>query len=192
MMFPQAIQRVIDRVDRLRDQVDDHWQIPAEEAVVLAQLVRIGRCRSICEIGVSYGFSTLHLAAAVADQGGHLDGFDASEKKIDAATGHLHEAGLSDHVTLHLGDARETVAAVSPREPYDFVFIDAVKQQSGEYLRVVRPHLAQRAVIVTDNTSTHPQELSGFVEGLRGLPGVQSCAVAVGNGFELTMLTRGG
>ncbi len=64
-MFPDPIQSVIDRVD-LRATVDDHWQIPREEALLLAQLVSIGRFVSICEIGTSYGFSTLHLAAAAA------------------------------------------------------------------------------------------------------------------------------
>ena len=42
-MFPEPVQRVIDQVDQLRQQVDDHWQIPADEAALLAQLVRIGR-----------------------------------------------------------------------------------------------------------------------------------------------------
>jgi predicted O-methyltransferase YrrM len=41
-------------------------RVPAEEARVLAQIVRAARCRSICEIGTSYGFSTLHLTAARA------------------------------------------------------------------------------------------------------------------------------
>ncbi len=69
-MFSESVRVVIDRVDRLRDQVDDHWQIPRDEAMVLAQLVRVGRCVSICEIGTSYGFSTLHLAAAASEHGG--------------------------------------------------------------------------------------------------------------------------
>ena len=55
-MFSDRVRVVIDRVDRLRDQVEDHWQIPRDEALVLAQLVRIGRCISICEIGTSYVF----------------------------------------------------------------------------------------------------------------------------------------
>lgn len=189
-MFPDVVERVIQRVDRLRTQVDDHWQIPAEQAALLAQLVRIGRCRSICEIGVSYGFSTLHLAAATGEQGGALHGFDLSEKKIDAATQHLRDAGLMNHVTLHLGDARETVAAVSPAEPYDFVFIDAVKAQSEAYLDAVRPHLARQVTVVTDNTQTHAKELEGFVAKLRALS-PWSCAVRVGNGFELTVLKQG-
>jgi hypothetical protein len=42
-------------------------------------------------------------------------------------------------------------------------------------------------VVVTDNTRTHPDELAEFVAHLRSLPGVGSCEVPVGNGFELAV-----
>ena len=41
-MFDAPVQTVIDLVDQLRDTTDDHWQIPADEARLLAQLVRMG------------------------------------------------------------------------------------------------------------------------------------------------------
>lgn len=187
-MFNATIQSVIDRVDRLRHEVDDHWQVPRDEAELLGQLVRLGRCRSICEIGVSYGFSTLHLAAAARDTGGHVHAVDISPRKIDAATRHLTDAGLIGTVTLHLGDARQVIANLKPDQPFDFVFIDAVKEQSFDYLAAVTPKLAPRAAIVTDNTTTHAQELAGFVAHLRSLNNASSCQVNVGNGFELTLL----
>ena len=80
-MFTESVQAVIDRVDRLRTEVDDHWQIPRDEALVLAQLVGIGRCVSICEIGTSYGFSTLHLAAAAQRNGGHVHTIDMDRRR---------------------------------------------------------------------------------------------------------------
>jgi predicted O-methyltransferase YrrM len=187
-MFNARIRKVIDQVDLLRHKVVDHWQIPRDEAEILAQIVRIGRCRSICEIGASYGFSTLHLAAATAEADGWMHSFEISEKKIAATAEHLRQAGLLDRVTLHLGDARETVAKTKPQRPYDFAFIDAVKEQSLEYLKALQSHLAPHAVIVTDNTQTHAKELASFVKHLRGIRGASSCPVMVGNGFELTVL----
>jgi predicted O-methyltransferase YrrM len=186
-MFPDSIQAVIDRVDRLRAQVDDHYQIPRDEALVLAQLVGIGRCVSICEIGTSYGFSTLHLAAAVRRNGGHVHTIDKDPKKVAAATANLRDAGLLEVVTVHQGDARERLASIQPVAPFDFVFIDATKEQSDAYLDAVLPRLAPRCLLVTDNTTTHANELASFVQRLRLLPGFQSCGVPVGNGFELTV-----
>jgi predicted O-methyltransferase YrrM len=187
-MFEVLVEQVMQRVNALRDQVDDHMQIPREEALVLAQIVRIGRCRSICEIGVSYGFSTLHLAAATKENGGHVHAVDISEKKINAAREHLTEAGLIDAVTLHLGDARDVVKGLQPAESFDFIFIDAVKQQSFEYLEALQGKLAPRCILATDNTVSHPELLGDFVEHLRSLPNAASCCVPVGNGFELTVI----
>ncbi len=187
-MFSPQIQAVIDRVDHLRHEVDDHWQIPRDEALVLAQIIRIGRFQSLCEIGVSYGFSTLHLAGAAAEAGGHVHAFEMDPKKVAAATKHLTEAGLIEHVTLHEGDARELVARFTPPKPYDFVFFDATKAESFDYLKAVQPKLASRAVFATDNSITHAKELAPFLEHLRQLPGAITAPVPVGNGFELTMV----
>ena len=187
-MFDARTQEVIDHVDSLRHRLSDHWQIPADEALLLAQLVRIGRCESICEVGTSYGFSTLHLAAAVRDVAGIVNTFDIHPLKTEAATIHLKQAGLIDHVTLHTGDARELLKAVTPAKPYDFVFIDAVKSESFDYLKAVWPRLAARAIIVTDNTTTHAKQLAPFVKHLRSLRGISSCGVPVGNGFELSIV----
>ncbi len=189
-MFNSQVKAVIDRVDRLRTQVDDHWQIPRDEARVLAQLVRVGRCGSLVEVGVSYGFSTLHLTAAAKANGGHVHAIDIDPKKIDAATANLTDAGLIDHVTLYLGDARDVLQTIKPAEPFDFAFVDADKPQSLAYLDALWDKLADRAVIITDNISTHPEELTDYIGDLRARPGVTSCGVPVGNGFELTIVER--
>lgn len=186
-MFSDQVEQVIARVDRLRDEVDDHWQIPAVEARLLAQLVRLGRCVSICEVGTSYGFSTLHLAASAREHGGHVHTIDKSPKKVAASAENLRDAGLSDVVTQHEGDARQVLRSLQPKQPFDFVFLDAAKSQSSDYLDALLPLLAPMFTIATDNTRTHPSELAPFVERLRSLPGVWSCDVPVGNGFELTI-----
>jgi predicted O-methyltransferase YrrM len=186
-MFDPTVQAVVDQVNALRDQVSDHWQIPADEAQVLAQTVRVGRCVSLCEIGTSYGFSTLHLAAATRPFGGGVHTIDNEERKTEAARGHLREAGLEDAVTLHTGRGQDVLGELRPERPFDFVFIDAVKSQCFEYLKAVWPHLAERTVLATDNTVTHWKELEDFVRHLRSLEGFTSCNVPVGNGFELTV-----
>ena len=186
-MFPKRIQDVIAQVDALREKVPDHWQIPAAEAKVLAQLVRIGRCQSICEIGTSYGYSALHFAAATAEFSGHVHTMDIDPKKTSAAREHLTAAGLIDRVTIHRGKAQDILKILKPAHPFDFVFIDAWKNESPEYLQAVMPLLADRAVICTDNTSTHWDELADFIHHLRSLPNANSCGVDIGNGFELTI-----
>jgi predicted O-methyltransferase YrrM len=79
---------------------------------------------------------------------------------------------------------------LTPEHPFDFVFIDAVKAQSLEYLDAVMPKTAPRVAIVTDNTVSHRDELRSFVAHLRAMDDARSCEVHVGNGFELTLLRR--
>ena len=191
-MFDARAQAVVDRVDALRDQVDDHWQIPRDEAELLAQLLRIGRCTSICEVGTSYGYSTLHLAAATRPLGGHVHSIDIEPRKYEAARKHLQEADLLDVVSLYLGDARKVLATIEPVKPFDFVFFDATKAESLAYLQAVWPKLSRPAVLVTDNSVTHADEVAAFVAHLRDLPAAHSCLVPVGNGFELTWLSEEG
>lgn len=192
VMFEQTVQAVMDRVDALRHQVTDHWQIPRDEAQVLSQLVRIGRCQCIVEIGTSYGYSTLHLAAAAQQVGGHVHSIDIEPRKTRAAADHLRDAGLASHVTLHTGDARDLLATINLDAPCDFAFIDAVKQQCFAYLDALLPRMAAHGVIVTDNTVTHAAELASFIEHLRTMPDADSCGLPVGNGIEVTVLRRGG
>ena len=82
------------------------------------------------------------------------------------------------------------LTSLKPQALFDFVFIDATKAQSGEYLDAVWSKLALGCVLVTDNTTTHAEELAPFVARLRSLPDFASCGVPVGNGFELTVRRR--
>ena len=186
-MFTPTITRVIDEVEGLREKVTDHWQIPRIEGSLLAHLVLSGGYTSVCEIGTSYGFSTLHLAAAAKATGGHIHTFDINPDKTQAATRYLERADLLDVVTLHTGDARALIPSLTLDAPFDFVFIDAWKDQSDAYLDAVLPLLARRAALATDNTTSHQKELASFVARLRSLEGFSSCDVPVGNGFELTV-----
>jgi predicted O-methyltransferase YrrM len=189
-MFDASIQTVMDKVDRLRKTTDDHMQIPREQALLIAQILRIGRCRSMCEIGTSYGYSTLHLAAVAAEHDGCLHAVDISENKYNATCAHLTEAGLIDRVTLHLGDAREVLPQIEPDEPFDFVFIDARKDESIAYFQAVRDKLADRAIVIADNTGDLAEQMKPFIEYIRAEPGAMSCDVPMAHGFELTILDR--
>ncbi len=180
----------MDQVDRLRHEVDDFWGVPREEAECLAQLVRLARARSICEIGASYGYSTLHLAAAASEHGGHVHTFDIDPRKVDIVKKHLQQANLDRYATIHHGDARELLPDVRLQNKFDFVFIDAVKDQCHEYLEQLWPHLASQAAILTDNINTHTDQLQAFISYLRTHARLKSTVINVGNGLELSIFNQ--
>ena len=82
---------------------------------LLYMLARSVRARTIVEFGTSFGISTLHLAAALRDNGGgRLIGSEFEPSKITRARANLHAAGLSDLVEIREGDALQTLARDLP------------------------------------------------------------------------------
>ena len=103
------------------------------------------------EFGTSFGISTIHLAAAVRDNGaGRVISTELNAAKAAQARANLAEAGLSDRVTILEGDARETLAAVPG--PVGFVLLDGWKGLYLPVLRLLEPRLAPGALVLADDT----------------------------------------
>jgi len=189
--LPPVAATVAERLVVQAGRVDDAWQIPADEARLLHVLALAAGATRILEIGVSYGFSTLHWGDAARRLGGRVDAVEADERKVRLAGAALDETGLADHVTLHLGRAQDVVPDLASDRPFDLLFIDAVKEECFAYLETAWPRLADRCVIITDNTTTHPEPLAEFLEHLRAHPEIiASTPIPVGNGIEVSVRDR--
>jgi predicted O-methyltransferase YrrM len=101
--------------------------VSPETARALYLLARATKARSIVEYGTSFGLSTIHLAAAVRDNGGgRILGSELEPSKIARARAHLAEAGLGELVEIREGDALETLSRDLP-EAIDLVLLDGAK-----------------------------------------------------------------
>ena len=79
--------------------------VSREAGRLLYMLVRAMGARVIVEFGTSFGLSTLHMAAALRDNGGgRLITSEFETGKIARAQAHLAEAALSDLVEIRPGD----------------------------------------------------------------------------------------
>ena len=97
------------------DAKDLFLPVSSETGTLLYMLARAAKARSIVEYGTSFGLSTLHLAAALRDNGGgRLIGSEFEPSKVARAREHLAEAGLADLVEIREGDALETLARDLP------------------------------------------------------------------------------
>ena len=106
--------------------------------------------RSVVEYGTSFGVSTLHLAAAVRDNGGgKVITTELQPEKAVAAQHNFTEAGLADLIEVRTGDARETLRELP--SPVDFLLLDGWPDLAMEVLRVVEPRLRPGAVILVDD-----------------------------------------
>ncbi|MCS0615070.1 class I SAM-dependent methyltransferase [Massilia kyonggiensis] len=127
--------------------------------VLLYMLARASRARTIVEFGTSFGISTIHLAAALRDNGGgRLITSEFEAAKVQRARANLAAAGLADLVEIRTGDALQTLAGDLP-DAIDLVLLDGAKALYPDILALLEPHLRPGAAIVADNADHSPDYL---------------------------------
>jgi len=111
-------------------------------------LARLVNAKRILEVGTLGGYSAIWMARALPEAG-KLISLEAVAKHAEVARKNIERAGLGARVEVRIGQALDTLPSV--QGPFDFAFIDADKQNNGEYfswaLKLSRPG----SVIVVDN-----------------------------------------
>jgi len=134
--------------------------VSRETGALLYMLARGCRARTIVEFGMSFGISTLHLAAALRDNGGgRLITTEFEPSKVARARANLTAGGLVDLVEIREGDALRTLSADLP-ETVDLLLLDGAKALYPEILSLVESHLKPGAFIVADNADHSPEYLA--------------------------------
>jgi predicted O-methyltransferase YrrM len=134
--------------------------VSRETGLLLYMLARSSRARTIVEFGTSFGISTLHLAAALRDNGGgRLITSEFEPSKVARAWDHLTEGGLIDLVEIREGDALQTLSVNLP-ETVDLLLLDGAKALYPEILSLVESKLRPGAFIVADNADYSPDYLA--------------------------------
>ncbi len=122
---------------------------PPEVGRMLYNLVRAIRPSIVLEFGTGHGFSTLHIAAALHDNGdGRLFGSEMHTGKVAAARANLAEAGLEKWAEVLEGDAIEVLATKSN---VDLLYLDGWVAHYLDVLKAVEPNFRQGAFIQADD-----------------------------------------
>ncbi len=146
---------------QLYGSIKELWlPVGQETGTLLYVLARLGKARTLVEFGTSFGISTLHLAAALRDNGGgQLITTEFEPTKVAQARAHLEAGGLLDLVELRCGDALETLARDLPPH-IDLVLLDGAKALYNDILSLVESHLSPGALILADNVDFCPDYLA--------------------------------
>jgi caffeoyl-CoA O-methyltransferase len=127
--------------------------VSPNEGRLLQLLVEIAGARRVLEIGTLGGYSAIHFARALPEDG-TLISLEIDEHHAKVARNNVERAGLSEIVEVRVGDANELLAALveDGEGPFDVTFIDADKEGYPAYLdwslRLSRPG----SLILGDNT----------------------------------------
>jgi predicted O-methyltransferase YrrM len=169
-------------------------------------LARLKGSRNILEVGTLGGYSTIWLARALPP-GGKLVTLELDPKHAQVARESLRRAGLAEVVDVRVGAALDLLPQLAQEAPppFDFVFIDADKQNVPAYFDWAVKLAAKGSVIVVDNTvrkgavadlsTTDPnvKGVQGLHEKLKNLPGIEATTIqTVGSkgydGFTLAIV----
>jgi len=122
------------------------------EGKFLHLLVRTLGAKRILEVGTLGGYSTIWMGRALPE-GGEIVTLELSEHHVQVARENIVKAGLGNVVKIIQGPAVESITKLQPGDaPFDFVFIDADKDNNLTYLLEAKRLTRKGAVIVVDNT----------------------------------------
>jgi len=134
--------------------------VSRETGALLYMLARSANAKTIVEFGTSFGLSTLHLAAALRDNGGgRLITTEFEPSKLARAQANLAEGGLTDLVEFREGDALQTLAADLP-STIDLLLLDGAKSLYSDILDLLESRLRVGAIIIADNADFCPDYLA--------------------------------
>jgi predicted O-methyltransferase YrrM len=134
--------------------------VSRETGTLLYMLARSTGARAIVEFGTSFAISTLHLAAALRDNGGgRLITTEFEPSKVARARDNLTAGGVIDLVEIRAGDALQTLRTDLP-ERIDLVLLDGAKALYPDVLQLLESRLRPGAFIVADNAEWSPEYLA--------------------------------
>ena len=119
-----------------------------EVALFVEITARAIKAKRALEIGMAIGYTTVHLARAVGEDGLVVT-IDPSDEMIKAAEGYLKRAGMRDRVRIERGKALEVIPQL--KDTFDLLFIDALKEEYADYLKLSLPKLRTGGVVIVDN-----------------------------------------
>ncbi|MCB0351298.1 MAG: O-methyltransferase, partial [Bdellovibrionales bacterium] len=123
--------------------------VSGAEGKFLQFLVGVSRAKTIVEIGVLYGYSTLWMAKGLPADG-TIIAIEKDKKNFDRASELIKNSNVSSKIHLINGDAREVLPQIGLTP--DLIFIDADKSNYRHYLDWAMKAINVGGVIIGDNT----------------------------------------
>ena len=119
------------------------------EGRFLELLVHALAPKRVLELGTYSGYSSISMAAGLPE-GGHIDTCEFDETHAEVARRYVGQSPYADRITVHVGPALETIKQLEG--DFDFVFVDADKENYLNYYEALLPRLAEGGLMALDNT----------------------------------------
>ena len=115
---------------------------------VLSMLSKLIRPATILEIGTYTGYSALCLCEGMQEKG-VLHTIDIKEELVDFQRKYFDKSPWGNQIIQHLGEAIAIIPTLDIK--FDFVFIDADKENYIHYFEMIVPKMNKGGIILSDN-----------------------------------------
>ncbi|MDC1105333.1 O-methyltransferase [Prolixibacteraceae bacterium] len=116
---------------------------------ILTFISKLVKPNNILELGTFTGYSAICLAKGL-NTGGKLHTIEINDELEEFASNYFEQAGLSDTIIQHIGNAEDIVPSLN--QTFDLVFMDADKRRYVEHFELVFEKVKPGGVILADNT----------------------------------------
>ena len=188
-------QSILEKSRKIDVPSDDRMlAITKETGELLNMILRLKNAKNMLEVGTSTGYSTIWCAESISEQSGKIITIEQNPNKIKRAKENFQKAGVTDTINIKEGLAMQILLELNLEEKYkeffDFVLIDADKENVIEYFDLIFPMVSVGGVIVTDNMlypEKYREDMKKFSEYLKNNPKLRTITSPIGNGEEITI-----
>jgi caffeoyl-CoA O-methyltransferase len=147
------------------------------------------------ELGTSTGYSTLFIADALLSchKNPKILTVEKIPSKIARARHNFERASVSNFIKILPGQILDVLKKIPKGEKFDFVLIDADKENVKKYFDLVLPHLKVGGIIATDNMyypKKYRRIMHDYSKYIAKKTNVWTVTLPIGNGEEITIKTR--
>ena len=138
------------------------------DARFLRILIQSAQSKRGIEVGTATGYGAIVMGIGFERTQGELITIDVDPEMVSVARKHIKNMGLEKTVKVVEGDALEVIPKLEGE--FDFIFIDAVKEDYLKYFKAVSPLLKPGAVIVADNVIRFEKRMRDFLDFMKNDP----------------------
>lgn len=157
------------------DQIHAQWgmmNVPRADGEFLHDFIVEHGYRRGLEIGTANGYSAIWMGMALRKTGGKLITIEINSRRVALARQNFARVGLHDVIELRHGDALEIIPQL--QGPFDFVFIDAWKEDYVKYFQLVYPKVQRGGAILAHNVLSRSRGIEDFLEAIQNHPHLET------------------
>ena len=152
---------------------------------VLGEEVRKVKPKRVLEVGTFMGYSTI-LMGRELEKDSQIITIEEHLTEVEVAKDNIVQSEIAVDVQVINGDAVEVLPTLT--DSFDFVFLDAAKEEYYQYLQLIEDKLEKGAIIVADNAGKFATEMKDYLEYVRTSNKYQSRYIGISDdGIEISI-----